>query len=44
MSSELTHVQAAQEAQLRSVLLGEGCVIGSGMELAWKLLIGLFIA
>lgn len=44
MSSELTHVQAAQEAQRRSVWLGEGCVIGSGMELAWKLLIGLLIA
>lgn len=44
MSSELTHVQAAQEALCRAVWLGEGCVIGSGMELAWKLLIGLLIA
>lgn len=35
--SELTHVQARQEAQRRSVWLGEGCLIGSGMKLAWKL-------
>lgn len=43
MSSEHTHVQA-EEAQRRSVWLGEECLIDSGMELAWKLLIGLLIA
>lgn len=45
MSSELTRMQFGKEARSGSVAWrrSTGCLIGSGMELAWELLTGLLI-